>query len=47
MKIGFSAGTFCQTLGVPDMLEDNICSHQTKLAMLSLKELTVLQNKYG
>ena len=39
---------FCQiqlqedTLGVPDMLEDYLCSHQTKLEVLSQKWLTVL-----
>ena len=51
MKSGSSAGTFCQlklqdTLGVPDMLEDHLCLHQTKLEILSQKELTVLQNNY-
>ena len=34
------------TLGVTDMLEDNLCLHQTILQVLSQKELTMLQNKY-
>ena len=51
MKLGHSAGTFCHiqlqdTIGVPDMLEDNLCSHQTKLEVLSRKKQMVLHNKY-
>ena len=51
MKLGLSAGIFCQswredTLGVPGMLKDNLCSHQTKLEVLTQNKLTVLQNKH-
>ena len=28
------------------MLEDDLCSHQTKLEILSQNELAVLQNSY-
>lgn len=50
MKLSVSAGTFCQisqqdTLGVPGMLKDSICSHQAKVEVFSQKLLTVLQNK--
>ena len=34
------------TLGIPGILEDNLCSHQTKLEVLSQTELTLLKKKY-
>ena len=34
------------TPGVPGMLEEYLCTHQARLEVLSLKELSVLQNNY-
>ena len=42
MKLGFSGRTLQDKPGVPDIL----CSQQTKLEVLSQKELTLLQNKH-
>ena len=48
MKLGLILSNLAQgTSEVLEFLEDNICSHQTKLNELSQKELTVVQNKYG
>ena len=51
MTLSLSAGTFCQislenTIGVPAMLDNYLCSCQTRFEVLSWKELTVLQNNY-
>ena len=35
-----------ETLGLPEMLGDCLLSQQTKLEVLSQKELTLLQNNY-
>ena len=45
-QLHFWAGLFLyyMKLGVPGILEDYQCSHQTILEVLSQKELTVLQN---
>ena len=51
MNLNGNAGKFCQiwlldALGVPDMLEDYLCSHQAELRVLAQKKLPVLQNDH-
>lgn len=50
MKLGLSEGPFCQislqdTIGVPDMVKDHLCSYQTKLEVLQCYR-TITGNTY-
>ena len=50
MKLGLSEGPFRQislqdTIGVPDMVKDHLCSYQTKLEVLQCYR-TITGNTY-